>query len=172
MRVGLDFLHGAEPEQPFLRYAEPDALRKSIGQPLPLEGASFDEVLTEVNDVVARYSIGQGHHRYLAFPDSGNALAALAGNLLSPLLNQNLIAVDRSAPSATFVEAQVIEWLRELVGYPSAPLSELRGVKDVSGLWTTGGHLSNHIAMLAALGHAFPAARKEGLRGSTPSPRS
>lgn len=170
VRVGLDFLHGSEPEQPFLRYAEPNALRKSIAQPLPIEGAGFDAVLGEVNDVVARYSIGQGHSRYLAFPDSGNALAALAGNLLSPLLNQNLIAVDRSAPSATFVEAQVIEWLRELVGYPSVPLTELRGVKDVSGLWTTGGHLSNHIAMLAALGHAFPDARKHGLRGLDTQP--
>ncbi|MCX5555397.1 pyridoxal-dependent decarboxylase [Streptomyces sp. NBC_00038] len=170
VRVGLDFLHGAEPDQPFLRYAEPTALRQSIAQPLPREGLGFDHVLAEVNDVVARYSIGQGHSRYLAFPDSGNALAALAGNLLSPLLNQNLIAVDRSAPSATFVEAQVIEWLRELVGYPTAPLTELRGVKDVSGLWTTGGHLSNHIAMLAALGHTFPDARKHGLRGLDTQP--
>lgn len=170
VRVGLDFLHGAEPDQPFLRYAEPNSLRKSIAQPLPVEGTGFGDVLTEVNDVVARYSIGQGHSRYLAFPDSGNALAALAGNLLSPLLNQNLIAVDRSAPSATFVEAQVIEWLRELVGYPTAPLTDLRGVKDVSGLWTTGGHLSNHIAMLAALGHAFPDARKHGLRGLDTQP--
>lgn len=162
MRVGLDFLHGAEPEQPFLRHVEPSELRKSVARPLPVEGAAFKEVLAEVDDVIVRHSIGQGHHRYLAFPDSGNALAALAGNLLSPLLNQNLIAVDRSAPSATFVEIQVVEWLRELVGYESAPLTELRGVKDVSGLWTTGGHLSNHIAMLAALGQSFPAARKIG----------
>lgn len=170
VRVGLDFLHGAEPDQPFLRYAEPNALRKSIAQPLPVEGTGFGDVLAEVNDVVARYSIGQGHSRYLAFPDSGNALAALAGNLLSPLLNQNLIAVDRSAPSATFVEAQVIEWLRELVGYPTVALTDLRGVKDVSGLWTTGGHLSNHIAMLAALGQAFPDARKHGLRALDTQP--
>lgn len=170
VRIGLDFLHGSEPEQPFLRYADPTALRKSVEQPLPHEGVTFETVLAEVNDVVARYAIGQGHPRYLAFPDSGNALGALAGNLLSPLLNQNLIAVDRSAPSATFVEAQVIEWLRELVGYPVAPLTELRGVKDVSGLWTTGGHLSNHIALLTALGHTFPNARKHGLRALDTQP--
>ncbi|MFE6333977.1 pyridoxal-dependent decarboxylase [Streptomyces sp. NPDC057798] len=170
LRSGLDFLHGREPEQPFLRYADPSALRKSIAQPLPQHGTGFGQVLAEVNDVVARYSIGQGHPRYLAFPDSGNALAALAGHVLSPLLNQNLIAVDRSAPSATFVEAQVIEWLRELIGYPTVPLTELRGVKDVSGLWTTGGHLSNHIAMLAALGHTFPQARKNGLRALDTQP--
>ncbi|MFE9407322.1 pyridoxal-dependent decarboxylase [Streptomyces sp. NPDC006704] len=170
LRSGLDFLHGREPEQPFLRHADPSSLQKSIAQPLPQQGVGFEHVLAEINDVIARYSIGQGHPQYLAFPDSGNALAALAGHILSPLLNQNLIAVDRSAPSATFVEAQVIEWLRELIGYPTVPLTELRGVKDVSGLWTTGGHLSNHIAMLAALGHTFPQARKHGLRALDTQP--
>ncbi|NGO67024.1 pyridoxal-dependent decarboxylase [Streptomyces boncukensis] len=170
LQFGLDFLHGREPDQPFLRYADPSALRKSIAQPLPQHGTEYPHVLAEVKDVIARYSISQGHPRYLAFPDSGNGLAALAGHLLSPLLNQNLIAVDRSAPSATFVEAQVIEWLRELIGYPTASLNELRGVKDISGLWTTGGHLSNHIAMLAALGHTFPQARKHGLRALETQP--
>ena len=100
---------------------------------------------------IVRFSIAQAHSRYLAFPDSGNALAALAAGVLNPLLNQNLIAVDRSAPAATFVEIQVVEWLRQLIGYPTLPLTELRGVKDVAGLWTTGGHLSNHVAMLTAL---------------------
>lgn len=170
VRIGMDFLHGSEPETPFLRHAEPATLQKTIASPLPTRGASFDQVLAEVSEVITRYSIRQGHPRYLAFPDSGNALASLAGSVLSPLLNQNLIAVDRSAPSATFVEIQVIEWLRELVGYKVSPLTELRGVKDVGGLWTTGGHLSNHVAMLAALGRAFPQARKYGLRALDTQP--
>ena len=85
-------------------------------------------------------------------------------------MNQNLIAVDRSAPVATFVEIQVIEWLRELVGYASASLSALRGVRDVAGLWTTGGHLSNHVAMLTALGHRFSEIRERGLRGLDTQP--
>jgi glutamate/tyrosine decarboxylase-like PLP-dependent enzyme len=89
----------------------------------------------------------------------------MAGGVLSRMLNQNLIAVDRSAPSATFIEIQVIEWLRELVGYESAPVTRLRGVRDVAGLWATGGHLSNHIGMLVALGRRFPQVRRRGLVG-------
>ncbi|MBD0688381.1 pyridoxal-dependent decarboxylase [Streptomyces sp. CBMA123] len=170
VRVGLDFLHGSGSETPFLRHADPTALQKTIAGPLPEAGSCFDHVLAEIEEVIARHSIRQGHPRYLAFPDSGNALAALAGSILSPLLNQNLIAVDRSAPSATFVEVQVIEWLRALVGYEDSPLTELRGVKDVGGLWTTGGHLSNHVAMLAALGRAYPQVRKLGLRALDTQP--
>jgi glutamate/tyrosine decarboxylase-like PLP-dependent enzyme len=164
VRVGLDFLH--REDEPFLRYREPPALRELASRPLPTDGADIDAVLADVENVIARYSVAQSHRDYLAFPDTGNAVAAVAGSLLGRLLNQNLIAVDRSAPAATFVEIQVVEWLRELVGYESVPITAMRGVRDVAGLWATGGHLSNHIAMLVALGQRFPEFRRHGLAGA------
>gem|GEM_PF-7041269 len=36
----------------------------------------------------------------------------MMGTLFSKFLNQNLIGVDRSAPIATFIEIQLIEWFR------------------------------------------------------------
>ena len=160
--LGLDFLH--RESEPVLRYTDPEQMRDMIAMPLPLVGEDFDGVLLTTEKLVAAHSISQAHPGYLAFPDSANSLAAIGGSVLGRLLNQNLIAVDRSAPAATFVEIQVIEWLRELVGYDAKPLDQIRGVKEVGGLWTTGGHLSNHVAMLAALGKMFPKARREGLR--------
>jgi glutamate/tyrosine decarboxylase-like PLP-dependent enzyme len=170
VRIGLDFIHRPDTCEPYLHYRDPAQLLATFGQGLPQDGVDLDAVLAEVDDVVARFAISQSHPGYLAFPDSANAIAAIAGMIVSRLLNQNLIAVDRSAPSATFVEIQVIEWLRELAGYQAAPLAQLRGVKDVAGLWTTGGHLSNHVAMLAALGTAFPQARRAGLRSLDTQP--
>jgi len=170
VRAGLDFIHRADSGRSFLRYEEPHSLQAIIGRSLPRQGQDFRDVLSEVEELAAGYSVSQSHPRYLAFPDSGNAVAALAGNFFATLLNQNLIAVDRSGPAATFIEIQVIEWLRELVGYKVTPLSEMRGLKDVAGLWTTGGHLSNHVAMLAALGRAFPLARRRGLRSLDKQP--
>lgn len=170
LETGLAFLYADGREDRFLRHASADSLRRLASRPLPATGASLDTVLAEVGEVIAGYSVAQAHPGYLAFPDSGNAVAALAGSILSPLLNQNLIAVDRSAPIATFIEIQVTEWLRELVGYPTTSLSALRGVRDVAGLWTTGGHLSNHVAMLAALGARFPRVREHGLRALDSQP--
>lgn len=164
VEAGLAFMHGDDRDGQFLQYAEPGQLQRLVARPVPVDGLDFDEVLADVTRTITAYSVSQAHPGYLAFPDSGNAVAALAGSILAPLLNQNLIAVDRSAPAATFVEIQVVEWLRELVGYHALPLPALRGVRDVAGLWTTGGHLSNHVAMLVALGRAFPEARKHGLR--------
>lgn len=162
-RIGLDFIHRSDYGEPYLRYRTPADLIALLDRPLPREGSDLDMVFADLEAEIVRYSVSQSHPRYLAFPDSGNAIAAMAGGLLGRLLNQNLIAVDRSAPAATFVEIQVIEWLRELVGYQSAPLTDLRGVKDVAGLWATGGHLSNHLAMLVALGQRFPQVRRHGL---------
>jgi glutamate/tyrosine decarboxylase-like PLP-dependent enzyme len=170
VEVGLGFLHADRRDGRFLHHAEPQQLLKIVSEALPVAGTDFANVLDEVDDRLVRYSISQAHHGYLAFPDSGNAVASVAGSMLTRLLNQNLIAVDRSAPAATFATIQVIEWLRELVGYEVMPLTQFRGVKDVAGLWTTGGHMSNHIAMLTALGHRFPNARQSGVRGLTTQP--
>lgn len=161
---GLGFLHGDGRDDRFLEHAGVDELMSGLGETLPKHGVELTEVLDEVRERIARFSVAQSHPGYLAFPDSGNAVAALAGAVLTPMLNQNLIAVDRSAPAATFVTVQVLEWLRELLGYGSLPLDALRGVRDVAGLPTSGGHMSNHIAMLAALGSAFPQARQRGLQ--------
>jgi len=161
---GLGFLHGDGLHGRFLEHTGVEHLVSVVGEPLPEDGSGLDDVLEQVRDRITRYGVAQAHPGYLAFPDSGNAVAALAGATLAPMLNQNLIAVDRSAPAATFVTVQVTEWLRELVGYGSLPLDELGGVRDVAGLPTSGGHMSNHIAMLTALGTAFPQARQRGLQ--------
>ena len=170
LEVGLNYLHRAERGEGVLTHADADTLRTMFSEPLPRDGMPFAALLEEMAATVVPYSISQSHPGYLAFPDSGNALGAVAGGILGRLLNQNLIAVDRSAPAATFVEIQVIEWLRTLVGYPQRELTELRGVKDVGGLWTTGGHLSNHVAMLAALGATFSGVRRHGLRSLDSQP--
>lgn len=168
--VGARFTHRHDHGEPVVRYADNDTLRTMFEHGIPLEGRDFPGLLDEIKQTVVRYSILQSHPGYLAFPDSANALGAVAGGILGRLLNQNLIAVDRSAPAATFVEIQTIAWLREMVGYTTKPLTQMSGVKDVGGLWTTGGHLSNHVAMLAALGAQFPQARRGGLRALDSSP--
>ena len=170
LEAGCQFLYGDSRANKFLQYKSPDELREILAEVLPSQGIPFDDVLADFNSRVAPYSISQADRRYLALPDAGNAVSAMAGSLLSPLLNQNLIAVDRSAPAATFIEFQVIEWLRELVGFDVRDLPSITGMRDLAGLWTTGGHMSNHIAMLVALGVHFPEVRAAGLQSLSAAP--
>ena len=170
VRLGMDFVHRGQLGEPFLHHRPPELLRGLIASAIPSEGTDLSSLLDELERGVIRHSVAQSHPDYLAFPDSGNSVAALAASVLTRFLNQNLIAVDRSAPIATFVEIQVIEWLRELVGYKATALGDMTGVRDVGGLWATGGHLANHLAMLVALGRRFPEVRRRGLVGMDERP--
>lgn len=169
LRIGIKAKDVHAPEG-FARFADAEALAQLAERGLPRSTTSIDDLLAELAEVVVPLSVNQAHGTYFAFPDSGNSVAAVLGGVVSKLLNQNLIAVDRSAPIATFIEIQVIEWLRELVGYEAAPPGALQGVGESAGLWMPGGHLSNHTAMLAALGATFPEARHGGLRSLPRNP--
>jgi glutamate/tyrosine decarboxylase-like PLP-dependent enzyme len=163
--IGIRFLHRADRAEPVLNYAPPEEVQALLNEDLPTSGEDLAGLLGRVEADVVRLSIQQSHSGYLAFPDAANSAAAVAGALLGRLLNQNLIAFDRSAPAATFVEIQLIQWLRQLLGYSWMPLDRMSGVRQVGGLWMPGGHLSNHTAMLTALGRHAPEVRNRGLAG-------
>ncbi len=160
--AGLDFLNGNERDKKVLQYEKPEFFREMFGYSLPNKGCGLDTLLQELKNI-GKYSISQSDLNYIAFPDSGNSTAGFAGEIYSKFLNQNLIAYDRSAPAATFVEIQLIEWLRELVGYESKKSGNIENLAEVSGMWTTGGHMSNHMAILAAINHKYPEIKAKGL---------
>ncbi|MEE1781689.1 pyridoxal-dependent decarboxylase [Streptomyces sp. SP17BM10] len=167
--LGLDFTSGALRDGLVLRHATVSELIDRFAGPLPQDGGSDGQLLEDLAEI-ARWSISQADPRYLAFPDTGDSIAALAADIVASFLNQNLIAFDRSAPAASVIEAQLITWLREIVGYPVTPLADYRGLASLGGMWTSGGNMSNHIAIAAALAHTYPEIRTTGLRALPEQP--
>jgi glutamate/tyrosine decarboxylase-like PLP-dependent enzyme len=162
--LGLDFASGRLRENLVLRHATPAELIKRLAGPLPRRGVESDQELVDLLTEVASWSVSQADPRYLAFPDTGNSAAGLAAEILAAFLNQNLIAFDRSAPAASVIEAQLIVWLREVIGFDAPPLTDYQGLRSLGGMWTSGGNMSNHTALTVALAHAFPQVRQSGLR--------
>lgn len=161
--LGLDFVNGKTRGGKVLKYKSHKEIKDIIAQYDDLlDTLDLDDSL-RVLEQIGEFSISQSDVNYLAFPDSGNALPALAADIYSKFLNQNLIAFDRSAPIATFIEIQLIEWLRGLIGYETKSFKNIKKLSDVSGMWTTGGHMSNHIAIMAALNEKFPIVKSQGL---------
>ena len=74
------------------------------------------------------------------YVQSSASFAGVIGDLLASALNQNVTSW-RSAPSATTIEHQVIDWLKEMVGF--------RG--DGVGLLLSGGSLANFAGLAVAL---------------------
>ncbi|KAG9251492.1 pyridoxal phosphate-dependent transferase [Emericellopsis atlantica] len=65
------------------------------------------------------------------------------------------------SPEATFVEMEVIHWLREALGY-SVP-AMYTSASGIGGILTLGGCLSNTIALLAAREKLFPGSGLKGI---------
>lgn len=170
IELGLDFINGSLRNQKVVNYKNIKYFFNKYGYPVPLKGRSLGELLKKFREI-GEFSVGQSDIHYMAFPDSGNSLGALAGDLFSKFLNQNLISYDRGSQVGTVIEMQLIEWLRQLVGFEYKSLTDFKSLGDVSGMWTTGGHLSNHIGILTALNNAFPEIKAKGLGALGFSPK-
>lgn len=160
--IGISFADGTLREQRVLRYAELPELIARFASPLPGTGISDEELLDHLREI-ASWSVAQSDERYLAFPDTGDSVAGLLASVVSAFLNQNLIAYDRSAPAGSVIEAQLITWLRQLIGYDTQPLTSYMGLASLGGMWTSGGNMSNHVAIAAALATRWPETRTRGL---------
>ena len=167
LEIGMNFV--LDDKGKVFDYYPEDQIRNRFTDQIPSVGKGMDEIIKEFQSKILDGSIQQSSANYLAFPDSGNALSALAADILISFTNQNLIATTKSAPTATFAEMQVIQWLRQLIGFPDTenfPENALRA----GGVMTSGGTLANATALLVARCKAFPQSRKKGLYTSQIQP--
>lgn len=129
-------------------YSPQDLIRK-VKRNLPINSTSLKRVIKEFETEYLPFCVNQANPRYLAFPDCGNFQEAVAADVLKTLLNQNLIADVKSAPIGTYMEIQIIDWFRKLVGYKSNS-SFPKGIEEVGGVVTFGGVMSIVTSLLVA----------------------
>ncbi|CAF3446672.1 unnamed protein product [Fusarium graminearum] len=127
---------------------------------IPESGLSYEELIQQFASVASKSS-NWGSPNFLGFPDAANNVAGLAAALLIPLLNQNIANQEICSPEATFIEMEVVHWLRETVGYP-VPETYTKA-SGIGGVLTLGGCLSNTIALLAAREKCFPGSGIQGI---------
>lgn len=127
---------------------------------LPTKQVSIKNILKEFKKKILPYCTNFSSPHFMGFPDAGNSVASISGSILSDFLQQNLISQSFCAPSATFLEISVIRWFREIVGYQN--IKTTKNILDVGGIVTSGGTMSNAIAMLLARENKFPNTMKEG----------
>nr|WP_321982990.1 pyridoxal-dependent decarboxylase [uncultured Lichenicoccus sp.] len=123
-------------EQPVWQHM-PDALRDELRVPLPEAGSSPEAIYADFQRLVAPYSVGNTHPRFMGWVHGGGTGIGMLAELLAGGLNANLGGRDH-APIE--VERQVVRWAAEMVGMPAAS----------SGLLVTGSSMANMIAVLVA----------------------
>lgn len=114
-------------------------LTARLSNTLPNEPQDPAEVMADF-DAVAKFSRHNGHPRMFGYVQSSGSFAGVVADLLASAINQNVTSW-RSAPAATTIEHQVIEWLKMMVGFD--PKGE--------GILLSGGSFANFAGLAAAL---------------------
>jgi glutamate/tyrosine decarboxylase-like PLP-dependent enzyme len=127
---------------------------------MPEDGISQEELLDCFKDI-AKYSTNFASPKFMGCPDAANSIPALGAAMLVPFINQNMCNQDIQAPAASFIEMEVVHWLRQQLGFQVS--SEYTHVLQLEGVMTAGGCLSNTVGMMAARKNLFPGSGKTGL---------
>lgn len=147
----LDYLKGVR-ERPVWKPV-PQAVRAKIAAPLPRKGEGMEAAYRDYKELVQPYPVGNIHPRFWGWVMGGGTPMGLIAEMLAATLNVNAGGFDQSA---TYVELQVIEWFKEVMGYP----------KQASGVLVTGGSMANLVGLNAARSaHAGFPVRAEGQAG-------
>jgi glutamate/tyrosine decarboxylase-like PLP-dependent enzyme len=114
-------------------------LRHRVAQPLPRGGSDPADVLAEFA-ALAALGRKNGHPRMFGYVQSSGNFAGTIADFLASALNQNVTSW-RSAPSATTIELQVIEWIKQFIGCEAM----------AGGVLVGGGSAANLVAIATAL---------------------
>ncbi|HLL75901.1 MAG TPA: pyridoxal-dependent decarboxylase [Pyrinomonadaceae bacterium] len=133
--------------------ASPAELEKLFDEPLPREGGDALEVFRRFEREIVTHAMHIPSPRYYGLFNPTPLPVAVWADALASALNQNGAAW-RNSPAASVVEARVLRWLCELVGYPPGSF----------GTMTSGGSEANLVALKCARDRAADAIRDEGMR--------
>src|SRR5438270_2250161 len=101
---------------PVTSSATPADLKRLFDEPMPIDGASADEILTRFERDIAPHAMMVPSPRYFGqFNPTPIAIGVWADALCSAL-NQNAGAW-RNGPTSALIEDRAIRWLCELLGY-------------------------------------------------------
>jgi L-2,4-diaminobutyrate decarboxylase len=158
--VGIEFKR----ESPALAEpTDPLVLRDWFVDDLPDAGTGAEAVTAEIVERLLPLCKNEAHPQFCGFGDTGDDPAALAAGIIAMFTQQNLINQRFDAPVATFIEIAVLRWLREALGYVNPPRQDLQTVWNVGGLITTGGTMSNTVAMMLARENQAPGTMQTGV---------
>lgn len=126
----------------------PDALRARLREGLPRQAQGAARAYQDFQELVLPYVTGNAHPRFWGWVcGQGTGLSMLA-ELLAGAVNSS---VDGFDDAGTQVEAQVIDWCKELLGFPAS----------ASGILLSGCSMANFVGLAVARNNLPGAAIKQ-----------
>lgn len=115
----------------------PAEIAERFSEPAPLEPGDPAAVYDEFLETIFPYPMGNIHPRFWGwYMGNGTVLGALA-DFMAAIMNPNLGGGNHVA---NMVEEQVVNWMKEMLGYPP----------EASGLLVSGGSMANFVGLAVA----------------------
>lgn len=115
----------------------PDEVKARFKEPLPIDPQNPEQIYQNFLENVLPYPMGNIHPRFWSWViGTGTPLGMLA-EMLAAGMNPNLGGGEHVA---NYVEAQVLDWCKEMLGYPA----------EASGLLVSGGSMANLVGLTVA----------------------
>ena len=108
-----------------------------VSSPLPEQREPADAILDRFADSIAPYPFGNGHPRFYGWVNSPPARIAIMAEALAGAMNPSVAGGNHAA---VWIERQVLEWFKQLIGFPT----------DAMGLLVSGGSAAAVTALAAA----------------------
>jgi aromatic-L-amino-acid decarboxylase len=112
---------------------------RTLVEPLPQRGESYHKLLDDLFNDYAPRSFNTASPGYFAYIPGGGLFYAAVADLIADSINR-YVGVCAAAPALVQLEANVVRWFCEIVGYS----------RTAGGVLTTGGSLANFTAIVAA----------------------
>ncbi|MGD2148055.1 MAG: pyridoxal-dependent decarboxylase, partial [Anaerolineae bacterium] len=115
----------------------PEEVKQNLSKPLPLEPQEPEDVYGEFLDYILPHPMGNIHPRFWGWVVGTGTATGMLAEMLAAGMNSNLGGGDHGA---SYVEAQVLDWCKEMLGYPL----------ESSGLLVSGGSMANLVGLTVA----------------------
>jgi glutamate/tyrosine decarboxylase-like PLP-dependent enzyme len=153
----LEENHENQNDFPILKSNDPNEIRDSLNSQFPERELPYDNLLQEFEAQILPFLNKNTDVRFGAYiTGSGNRISAIA-EFIKGFFNQNGLKWNNS-PIASELEQLVIQWIAQFVKLPQFN----------KGILTSGGSMSNLMALHFALAAKFPAREHEGFYSEKP----
>lgn len=122
-----------------------------IQQRVPEVGQEAADIYKEFFTKILPYNTNNIHPRFWAWVEGGGTPFGMLADMLASGMNANVSICDHMP---MYVDKQVIEWCKEMMGFPAS----------AGGLLVSGASLANITALVAARHHANRYIKTKGLQ--------